>query len=169
MVYVDSLRINTKKKKSLFKHRKFCHMSADTRWELVSFAKTIKLSIDWIQEKEGFVPHFDLTPTKRAKAISNGAKELSNRDFVLFTRIDKNMLPITIDFIRKNNIVAHVDDGGGLQLSVFSRLPRTSMYFPVAPRIFRIPCPSISSTIYIRQVAQVSEERYFNLNSTKWP
>ncbi len=49
--------------------------------ELHSFADKIGLKREYFQDLPGF-PHYDLTKTKRALAVKNGAVEISARDMV---------------------------------------------------------------------------------------
>ena len=56
-----------------------CHMIADTRAELFSMAERLALKPEWYQVAS--FPHFDLSKTKRAKAIALGAVELNRRQF----------------------------------------------------------------------------------------
>lgn len=60
------------------KHQ-WCHMFADQAdcQELHDFAKKIGLKREWFQGD-----HYDLVPTKRAKAISLGAKVVSRHEAV---------------------------------------------------------------------------------------
>lgn len=48
-----------------------CHLTADTLDELHAFAKRIGMRREWFQDKR--VPHYDLTPAKRAAALAAGA------------------------------------------------------------------------------------------------
>lgn len=67
MIMVDELR---------------CYLNSDTRWchlttdgnveELTAFAEKLGLKPHWFQN--GRVPHYDLTPRLRAKALRCGAK-----------------------------------------------------------------------------------------------
>ncbi len=65
-----------------------CHLSTDgDLGELHAFAKKIGLRRDWFQEHKR-MPHYDLTPAKRAKAIEAGAVEVSARQQILARRPD---------------------------------------------------------------------------------
>jgi hypothetical protein len=55
-------------------------MFADTKEELLSLAKKIGLSPNWLQNKRGFL-HFDLTINMRVKAIRAGAISV-DRNFI---------------------------------------------------------------------------------------
>lgn len=54
------------------------HMIASTIEELHEFAAKIGLRHEWFQDKPGF-PHYDLTPSRRLKAVKLGAIELTAR------------------------------------------------------------------------------------------
>ena len=59
-----------------------CHLFADTLEELHVFAARIGMKPHWFQDKPS-LPHYDLTLTKRARAVNLGAIEMSRRDAVL--------------------------------------------------------------------------------------
>jgi hypothetical protein len=62
----------------------WCHMWADTLDELHDMAKKIGLKRAWFQKKE-HLPHYDLTPGRRAVAVKKGAVEVGHdqlRDFM---------------------------------------------------------------------------------------
>lgn len=51
-----------------------CHMFADTDEELEDMARKIGLSPAWIQKpRESIGPHYDISKSKRAWAVLNGA------------------------------------------------------------------------------------------------
>jgi hypothetical protein len=54
----------------------WCHMWADSVSELHEMAIKLGLKKSWFQDKR-ILPHYDLTPNKRTKAIKLGAKEES--------------------------------------------------------------------------------------------
>lgn len=59
-----------------------CHMIADSVEELKTAATQIGLKLEWLQPaKRGWREHFDVTPSKRAAAIINGAVVLTRRAF----------------------------------------------------------------------------------------
>lgn len=62
--------------------KKWCHMIADTPQELREFAQRISMKLEWIQRQNTHKEHFDLMPSRRARAIRLGAVELSNKDLV---------------------------------------------------------------------------------------
>ena len=66
-----------------------CHLRADTLEELHEFAAKIGMRPEWFQDKPG-QPHYDLTETRRALAISRGAIPLSRREWAeKFSRQEK--------------------------------------------------------------------------------
>lgn len=56
-----------------------CHMFADTADELHEMAKNIGLLKSWFQN-DVRLPHYDLTPKRRAAAIGLGAKEVTRQE-----------------------------------------------------------------------------------------
>ena len=75
MIYVDKIRTYSDNKRApKLKYKDWCHMISDTSTEeLISFAVSIGLKPEWIQNKGSRYEHFDLTPNKRELAIANGA------------------------------------------------------------------------------------------------
>ena len=76
MVYVDRIQkgINYDKfKYPLF--RRFCHLTADREDELLEFAKKLNLRIEWLQESNKGIKHFDIVANKRRLAVKLGAVE----------------------------------------------------------------------------------------------
>lgn len=58
-------------------------MSDESIRELLEFAKSIGLPIGWFQHKSpGSLPHFDVSPGWRAKALAAGARAVDKRGFV---------------------------------------------------------------------------------------
>lgn len=76
MVYVDQIREYPHVKIRGCKHKKWAHLWADSKEELLSFGDKISLRREWFQGN-----HFDITPNKRKKAIENGAIEMSLKDY----------------------------------------------------------------------------------------
>lgn len=62
-----------------------CHMYADTIDELHAMAARIGMKRDWFQN-HARLPHYDLTPSRRALAVANGAIEQTARQLVRFMR-----------------------------------------------------------------------------------
>jgi len=73
-VYVDKLFNTTGLRSSKWRHNQACHMWADDVEELHYMARRIGLKDSWFQAHPR-LPHYDLTPNKRASAIAAGAVE----------------------------------------------------------------------------------------------
>lgn len=73
-VYVDGARNG-------FGRMVMCHMVADTPAELHAMATAIGMKRHWYQspEKTSF-PHYDLSLTRRALALTAGAKEITRQE-----------------------------------------------------------------------------------------
>lgn len=54
----------------------WCHMAADDDEELHAFALKIGLQRRWAQDEHGFL-HYDLTKSRRRRAIAAGAKMIT--------------------------------------------------------------------------------------------
>ena len=65
---------------------KWCHMTADTREELDAMADKIGLRRSWIQYPGTWKEHYDVTESRRAAAVREGAVEVSMRDGVIASR-----------------------------------------------------------------------------------
>lgn len=76
MVYIDSL-FDTQGWSSNWPFKEACHLMADSKEELIEFARKLKLKDSWIQCTS--ILHYDLTKGKRFQAIKLGAKEVDNR------------------------------------------------------------------------------------------
>lgn len=59
-----------------------CHMIADSREELLAMVDRIGVQRKWIQKSGTKWEHFDICLSKKQKAISFGAIELSPKDLV---------------------------------------------------------------------------------------
>lgn len=57
----------------------WCHMWADSEGELIMMAIQIGMKRKWLQESRSGLIHFDLTPTRREKALELGAVALELR------------------------------------------------------------------------------------------
>lgn len=78
-VYVDNAHIQASVPNGARVHTStWCHMMADSRAELVEFARTIGLRKSWLQDKRSGV-HFDVTAPKRRQAVAAGAVEIECR------------------------------------------------------------------------------------------
>ena len=64
---------------------KMCHMMADTLDELHAMADKIGMKRKWFQNNSDH-PHYDLSLSKRALAIQNGAMEIDSRQLVDLVR-----------------------------------------------------------------------------------
>lgn len=78
MVYVDCphkfiSEIPQAKRSGAKWDHEWCHMWADTEEELVAFAKTIGLKKEWLQKSKKWLPHYDLLPPIRDRALKRGA------------------------------------------------------------------------------------------------
>lgn len=62
-----------------------CHLTADTLDELHAFARKLGCRKGWFQDTT--VPHYDLTPARREKAIELGAVFVSAKDQAMRRRI----------------------------------------------------------------------------------
>jgi len=75
-VYVDALfSVEQQQGYCGWQWTQACHMFADTTAELHAFAKRIGLKRAWFQNSRH--PHYDLTATKRRRALAAGAVELT--------------------------------------------------------------------------------------------
>jgi len=79
MVYVDELR---RVRYGRGGNRLWCHMVADTLDELHAMARKIGMNRRWFQNRSAY-PHYDLTPSRRGRAILSGAKETTSREIVI--------------------------------------------------------------------------------------
>lgn len=77
MIFVDELRE--------YPSGHWCHLTTDGPIEeLHAFAQKIGLKREWFQD--GRIPHYDLRPSKRRKALAAGAEFVSMRDQALERR-----------------------------------------------------------------------------------
>jgi hypothetical protein len=75
MTYVDDAR-------HAYGRMVMCHMLADTTDELLAMANRIGIDRKWIQQPGTAYEHFDICRSKRALAVSLGAKEVGRREVV---------------------------------------------------------------------------------------
>lgn len=80
-VYVDLLKPCAPN--SNWRYAASCHLFADSIEELMEFSGKIGLKPEWFQNHK-LMPHFDLTPSMRQKAVQSGAIQLSLRDTAAF-------------------------------------------------------------------------------------
>lgn len=78
-VYVDKLFNTAPLRSATWRYNQACHMWADDVEELHYMARRIGLKDSWFQPHPR-VPHYDLTPNKRASAIEAGAIESNLRE-----------------------------------------------------------------------------------------
>jgi hypothetical protein len=80
-IYVDSIR--------RYPSGPWCHMATDGPLEeLYSFAERMGLSRSRLQHHR-LVPHYDLRPSGRERAIALGAVEVSSKELLRRTRRDE--------------------------------------------------------------------------------
>ncbi len=85
-IYVDSLVAYKHAAKSGARHvfgngRQSCHMACDGNLdELHQFAARIGLKRAWFQNSS--IPHYDLTPNRRAIAIAAGAVAITSQELI---------------------------------------------------------------------------------------
>lgn len=77
-VYIDSMAGTPKT--AQWPYAIGCHLIADTVDELHTFAQGIGMLRAWFQPQSS--PHYDLTATRRARAIASGAVECTVEEFV---------------------------------------------------------------------------------------
>lgn len=84
MIFVDPLMYHGWVLRS--RPTKSSHLMCDGDLEeLHQLAESIGLKRAWFQPKS--VPHYDVTPSKRALAVANGAVELDRRGIVVWIRL----------------------------------------------------------------------------------
>lgn len=85
-VYVDGAR-------NKFGRMIMCHMIADTPAELHAMAASIGMRRGWYQspDKCSF-PHYDLSLSRRALAIANGAREITRQEMGAFMKRTRRAL-----------------------------------------------------------------------------
>lgn len=70
---------------------RWCHLVADSVTELVEFAAMLGLKSSYLQRGgSGRWPHFDLTPSKRAKAVKLGAIEVTSKELLVKAKATRN-------------------------------------------------------------------------------
>jgi len=80
MTYVDELFKAASRNRAAFVvgsrwGHLWCHLWADDVEELIEFGESIGMRRSWLQNEHGNFPHFDLVPSKRRRAIQQGAIE----------------------------------------------------------------------------------------------
>lgn len=74
-VYVDNMRAR-------YQRMVMCHMAADTREELFDMCDKIGLDTRWLQYPGTWREHMDVSLSKRALAVRNGAVEVTRQELV---------------------------------------------------------------------------------------
>ncbi len=88
-IYVDPLQAVLRN--ANWRWPKACHMIADTLTELQRFAEQLGLKRSWFQgPPRHSIPHYDLTPGMRAKAVRMGAEEVDRFAFVEKARTQRD-------------------------------------------------------------------------------
>ena len=64
---------------------KMCHMMADTLDELHAMADRVGMKREWFQNNPDH-PHYDLSQSKRALVVQNGAIEIDGRQLIELIR-----------------------------------------------------------------------------------
>ena len=85
-IYVDPLLPCVRTR--YWRHDRACHLFVDTRTDLDvlhRFAEFIELQRGWFQNHE-HLPHYDLTASKRRRAVAMGAIQLDRRSAVMVFR-----------------------------------------------------------------------------------
>ena len=82
MVYVDDYG-------EAYSTMKMSHLTADTNEELDTFALKLSLKPEWKQY--GSITHFDVSVSKRKKAIELGAMAVTPRDLVMLMSSNTEM------------------------------------------------------------------------------
>ncbi len=82
-VYVDPVREWGARRN--FRWPRSCHMYADTLEELHAMAAAIGMRREWFQDRED-LPHYDLVPARRVRAVELGAIEHDSHQTVAFMR-----------------------------------------------------------------------------------
>lgn len=82
-VYVDPVMEHGGSKK--FRWPRSCHMYADTLEELHAMATAIGMRREWFR-RDADMPHYDLVPSRRAKAVALGAVQHERHQMVEFMR-----------------------------------------------------------------------------------
>lgn len=67
---------------------RWCHMWSEDLEALHAMARRIGMKREWFQNKQDF-PHYDLVPSRRAKALELGAKLATADDMVAFVKVNR--------------------------------------------------------------------------------
>lgn len=85
MILVDALTKYDAETTRGLPGRRWCHMVSDTsEEELHAFARRVGMRREWAQLRpRASAAHYDLTPSRRARAVRLGAVEVTGRELVL--------------------------------------------------------------------------------------
>ena len=73
-----------------------CHLVTDgARDELHAFAARLGMRRAWFQDARS-LPHYDLTPSRRARALQLGATEINRRQLVEIMRAGREQRPAEV-------------------------------------------------------------------------
>lgn len=78
-VYVDALLDHGPEVARRLGRRQWCHLTADSKDELHAFARRLGLRREWFQQPRPVAWHYDITATKRRRALELGAVEINVR------------------------------------------------------------------------------------------
>ena len=76
-----------------FRRMKMSHMIADSTDELLGMADRIGLSRRWLQKPGTHFEHFDVSMSLRARAVAEGAVEITMRELALRCRARRPLDP----------------------------------------------------------------------------
>ena len=80
-VYIDEIRQHLNVKGEARRYGTgWCHLWADDLEELHEFAAKIGMQRRWFQDER--LPHYDMVPSRRRRAILAGAVEMSLREWI---------------------------------------------------------------------------------------
>lgn len=103
-VYVDDANIPASVRNGSRVHTsRWCHLTADTREELLAMAARLRLRPEWIQRLNKSGEHFDLTEPKRAQAVRFGAVEITRAEAVEQMRCQRDGRPFDLAALRTRN------------------------------------------------------------------
>lgn len=87
-VYVDDMA-------APYRGMKMCHVIADSSSELMAMMRTIGVATRHVQFPGTFKEHFDICITKRRKALSSGAVQITMRQLACMVTLRQRGEPMT--------------------------------------------------------------------------